>query len=292
MVSVVIPAYNRANIIRAAVESVLNQTYKDLELIVVDDGSSDDTKKVLDQINDSRLRYVYQNNAGACAARNYGIELARGEYIAFHDSDDRWLPTKLEKQMAIFEKYNADIVFCKLNYRQSNGNIVIQPTYIREGFLSPIVNLFGIGTQTIIAKREVFENYKFDKDIPRFQEFEMLYRATKQYSIYCIDEGLVDYEVGNDSISCNPNKLFNACTIILKKHPEMKMKYPKMMEYMAHSMISAANVLKKQGNKEYNKFIKFAFRCCVSPRLLIKALLVKIGMYDVWRRQKLIAHRN
>ena len=90
MVSIIIPTYNRADKLKAAIMSVLNQTYCDLELIIVDDGSTDDTKNVVANIDDNRLRYVYQKNAGACVARNNGIEEAHGDYIAFHDSDDVW----------------------------------------------------------------------------------------------------------------------------------------------------------------------------------------------------------
>ena len=283
MVSVIIPAYNREHIILKSVNSVLSQTYSDLELIVVDDGSSDGTRKILESINDERFRYIYQDNAGACKARNYGIELARGEYIAFHDSDDLWLPTKLEKQMNIFENYNADIVFCKLNYKRKNGTSELSPSYISEGFLNPIQNLFGIGTQTIIAKRKVFEKIRFDNELPRFQEFEMLYRASKLFSIYCLDDGLVDYEIGEDSISSNPEKLYQACNIIIKKHPEMRTQYPIMMKYMAHSLLSAAN--SKRGNKaEMMKYISFALDCSTSPKLFGKALLVRFNLYNLQRK--------
>lgn len=282
MVSVIIPTYNRKKSIVCAVESVLNQTYKDIEVIVVDDGSLDNTKEVLDAVKDKRLRYVYQENAGACVARNHGIELARGEHIAFQDSDDIWLPQKLEKQLDIIERYDADIVFCKLN-KKTNGHIVLSPDYTKEGFLNPIENLFGIGTQTILGKREVFRKIRFDDKLPRFQEFEMLYLASKEFSIYCLDEGLANYEIGEDSISCNPEKLYQACNIILKKHPEMEKQYPVMMTYMAHSLLSAANVARKRkiGMKKY---LDLSWSCAKSPRLTIKAVLVVLGVYDLQRK--------
>lgn len=97
-VSIIIPTYNRAHFIKQAVESALIQTYQDFELIVVDDGSTDDTKQVLADYA-GRLQYIYQPNQGRSAARNRGIELAQGEYIAFLDSDDLWLPNKLSRQV-------------------------------------------------------------------------------------------------------------------------------------------------------------------------------------------------
>lgn len=284
MVSVVIPTYNRDKVVLCAVNSVLNQTYEDLEIIVVDDGSTDNTKMILESISDKRFRYVYQENAGACAARNRGIELARGDYIAFHDSDDIWHLDKLKKQMDIFIKYNPDIIFCKLNCISKDGNVEVKPDYFCEGFLNPIINLFGIGTQTLIAKREVLEDLHFDESVPRLQDFELLYRASKKYTIYCIDEGLVDYTIGEDSISLSYHKLYTACEYILKKHPEMRANYPVIMEYMALSFLDNANRLRISGNKEYKKCIQIAKQYCRKPRVWGKSVLARWGLYDVARR--------
>lgn len=117
------PAYNRENIIKEAINSVLGQTYEDIELIVVDDGSTDQTSKVVREIEDPRLKYFYQENAGACAARNKGVELSQGELVAFHDSDDIWHQDKLEKQIKVMETSGADLVFCKLVKYYANGKL-------------------------------------------------------------------------------------------------------------------------------------------------------------------------
>ena len=99
-VSVVIPTYNRAHILGRAIDSVLQQTHRDLELIIVDDGSSDGTAALVRGIEDPRVRYVHQQNRGVSAARNRGIAEARAEWLAFLDSDDEWLPQKLERQFS------------------------------------------------------------------------------------------------------------------------------------------------------------------------------------------------
>src|SRR5579862_9064675 len=106
-VSVVIPTYNRADKVGNAIKSVLAQTVHDLEVIVVDDGSSDDTEKVLAKEFGDRVRYYVQANQGASVARNRGIEEARGEWIAFLDSDDTWEVDKLEWQFRAVEKYGS-----------------------------------------------------------------------------------------------------------------------------------------------------------------------------------------
>ena len=95
MFSVVIPAYNAEKFIMRSVKSVLDQTHTDFELIIVDDGSSDGTKKQLEQLSDERIRYIYQENGGVSAARNKGIIESKGQYVCFLDSDDEWMPNHL-----------------------------------------------------------------------------------------------------------------------------------------------------------------------------------------------------
>lgn len=100
LISVVIPTYNRAHYVCEAIDSVLAQTYKNIEIIAVDDGSTDNTKDIIQQYS-SRIKYIYQNNAGPSAARNNGIKQSNGDLIAFLDSDDIWLAEKLERQVEI-----------------------------------------------------------------------------------------------------------------------------------------------------------------------------------------------
>lgn len=114
-VSVIIPTYNRAKLVTGAIDSVLAQTYADYEIIVVDDGSSDNTQDMLKPYRD-KIHYIYQENAGVSAARNAGIRLARGEWIACLDSDDVWLPDKLKRQMEIVEQSPVELgcVICNV----------------------------------------------------------------------------------------------------------------------------------------------------------------------------------
>lgn len=271
MISVVIPSYNRSKTILRSVESVLNQTYTDIEVIIVDDGSTDDTEKVIKSISDLRVKYIKQENLGACVARNKGVELAKGDYIAFHDSDDVWHKDKLKKQFDIINNTNADVVICKMALIDRSGNVKkIYPSYLSEGYIKPVKNLFEIGTQTIIGKSSIFKKYKFDDDLPRFQEFEMLYRVSKEYSIYCLDEVLVDYYVGDDSISKNPNKMFLAGKIILDMHPEIIKTKPIMAERLACNLLTAAFVIRKKNYNQYKECINLVFIYSHSIRTLVK----------------------
>ena len=103
--TVIIPTYNREHFLKRTVDSILSQTFKDFELIIVDDGSTDHTKDLIDTYEDDRIVYFYKENGGQNSAVNVGLQKARGEYIAFCDSDDTWMPEKLEKCM---EKYQED----------------------------------------------------------------------------------------------------------------------------------------------------------------------------------------
>src|ERR1700735_1430197 len=119
-VSVVIPTYNRADKVRRGVESVLAQTFLDLEVIVVDDGSSDETGQTLKHAFGDRIRYYFQTNQGASVARNKGIEEARGEWIAFLDSDDLWEKEKLELQFMALERFGSQCSACYTDVRFFN----------------------------------------------------------------------------------------------------------------------------------------------------------------------------
>ncbi len=106
LVSVIIPTYNRADLIGHTLDSAINQSYRNLEIIVIDDGSVDNTEEVVKAIGDSRIRYIrHQTNCGGSTARNTGIEAARGEYIAFLDSDDIWVPNKIQLQLASIQMH-------------------------------------------------------------------------------------------------------------------------------------------------------------------------------------------
>ena len=129
-VSVIIPTYNRANLLKETLESVFAQTYTDYEVLVIDDGSTDNTEEVVSALladnseRQSKVRYIKQPNAGVSAARNHGIFEARGEWIAFLDSDDLWFPEKLEKQVAFLAEHPSAGAVCNPAYAYQDGQAV------------------------------------------------------------------------------------------------------------------------------------------------------------------------
>ena len=184
-VSVIIPTYNRVHLIRRAIQSVLNQTYQDFEVIIVDDGSTDNTEEVVKSFNDPRIRYIrHEKNKGAATARNTGIKAARGKFIAFQDSDDEWLPEKLEKQMKVFENTPAKVgvVYTGFWKIENNKKIYIPFSWVKqkEGNIhKELLKGNFVTTQSIVARKECFKKAgMFDEKLPRFQDWELVIRLS------------------------------------------------------------------------------------------------------------------
>lgn len=179
-VSVVIPTYNRGVFIGRAVCSVLAQTFTDFEIIVVDDGSADDTaKRVLELAQtDSRVCYLpHETNRGAQAARNTGIQAAKGQYIAFLDSDDEWLPEKLERQMVLFSQGGNRLGVVYAGYRQvsSDGRSSIEelPTFRGDVYKTALARWIA-GTITLVIRKDLFEQAGLcDESIRAYQEWDL-----------------------------------------------------------------------------------------------------------------------
>lgn len=223
-ISVVIPSYNREKLIEKSVKSVLKQTYKNIEVIVVDDGSTDNTEEVLKKINDNRLIYIkLPENHGACYARNKGILKSTGRYIAFQDSDDVFCTDKLEKQLNNIIEKNSDLDFCKIRINDED-NIFEIPNDKQDNELDlDIITDFlckgnFVSTQAIIAKREIFENILFDESLPRLQDYDLILRISSKYKISYTKEALVDLYRQDDNISKSTEKLKRACFIMMKKN--------------------------------------------------------------------------
>jgi glycosyltransferase involved in cell wall biosynthesis len=194
-VSVIIPTYNRAEMLIRAIRSVLKQTFKDYELIIVDDGSTDDTAKILKDYKAHKFRYIrYNSNKGGAFARNLGIDNSKGKYIAFLDSDDEWLPAKLEKQTKFIENCPARVgaVYClvlnkndvirKNSSKPKRGNVYGD---LLRGWCPPTTSSFLIKAQAL--KRGV----RFDGALPSFQDYDLWIRLSEYWEFDFVPEQLV-----------------------------------------------------------------------------------------------------
>lgn len=273
VVTVVIPAYNREDVLEKSVRSVLEQSYRELELILVDDGSTDQTRQVAARIKDPRFFYVYQENAGACAARNCGAAMARGEYIAFHDSDDIWHPDKLERQMKKLQEVDADVVVCKMNRFEVDGKVTQYPKRIRAGFLTMQDDLFGIGTQTILARKEVLKQVMFRTELPRYQDLEWFIHALENYRIYCMNEAMVDYYIGKDSISRQAGRMYEAFFLFRKYYPQLSGEAPLLCLHIVRDLLDGWMQTMKKNPAESFKFLKLAFFYFPGARACIRYLM-------------------
>lgn len=224
-VSVIIPTYNRAHLISRAIQSVLDQTYQDFEIIIVDDGSRDKTEQIVKNFNDNRLRFIRHNkNKGASAARNTGIKAAKGEYISFQDSDDEWFPDKLELQITAFNNVSAEVgIVYSGFYRIEGDNKVYIPTSIsvkKEGNIhNELLRRNFIGTPAVLVKKECFENVKyFDEKMPALEDWELWIELSKYYQFKYINKPLLNSYSTPNSVNTNQKNLLEAREMILANH--------------------------------------------------------------------------
>lgn len=205
MVSAVITTYKRPfDIIKRAAESILNQTYENIELIIVDDSPSDydlrdEVQSMMDALGE-RVKYIqHEKNMGACAARNTGLKAAEGEYIAFLDDDDEWLPEKIEKQLEKFSNQEIALVYCGYYVVDTCNNTkkVFQTTYRKGKVFGELIYANFIGSTSFpLIKKSVIEKLGgFDEKMKAAQDYEMWLRIAKEYKIDYVEEPLVNYYV-------------------------------------------------------------------------------------------------
>jgi glycosyltransferase involved in cell wall biosynthesis len=200
MISAIIPTFNRAAFLREAIDSVLAQTEKDIELIVVDDGSTDDTRALVAEYGD-RLCYVFQPNAGASAARNRGIGCAAGKFITFLDSDDLWLPRKLARQMEWMAAHPnlllcyTDEIWIRRGVRVNQRNIHAKS----GGWIYPLcLPRCIISPSSVLMRRELFDEVGlFDERLPVCEDYDLWLRVASRFEVGFIPQPLIVKQGGH-----------------------------------------------------------------------------------------------
>ena len=205
LVTVVVPTYNRAKVLGRAIQSVLAQTHREFELLVVDDGSVDGTKQVVQQVSDPRIIYIkHEKNLGKITAVNLGIRVARGEYISFLDSDDEWLPVMLEKQLAVFQQNDDSLglVYALTGSRRADGSIGlgfdsqlrgnVYNEVLKQGYLAPMI--------TLMVRRDCFQKIGlFDTRLVVCEDDDICFRLAKEYRVDLVPEVLAIIHQDADS---------------------------------------------------------------------------------------------
>lgn len=243
-VSVVIPTYNRAAVLANSIDSVLAQSYQDFELIIVDDGSIDDTASVVKRyLSDERIKYIpLEKNAGVSNARNVGVENASGEWIAFHDSDDCWRSCKLEKQLAYLdENPKCGMLFSAYEFHMPNQDEPIKvPAGVHEGnLLDSLLIRNRVGAPTVLVNRKLFmELGGFDLSYPALEDWDFAIKVAMVTEIGYIDEVLVDAHYSEGSISRSVINYYQArCMLIAAYKTELEKR--KLFDYAVMEMFQS-----------------------------------------------------
>jgi glycosyltransferase involved in cell wall biosynthesis len=235
-ISVVIPAYNREHTILVAIRSVLWQTLQPKEVIVVDDGSSDGTAAAVESLGTPTVRLIRQANGGISAARNTGIQAARGDWVAFQDSDDEWLPTKLERQVAALaaDPAHPSAIYCGLLIIGRLENAATHQTSARHriayhpdpaeqtvsgNILPALLRSNLVSTQTLMARRETLHKVGlFDTGLKSLVDWDIAIRLASHGAIGFVDEPLALQRFTPNSITRDTAKRIDSWIHILEKH--------------------------------------------------------------------------
>jgi GT2 family glycosyltransferase len=256
-VSVVVPVYNRAASVGAAIASVLRQSWSDFELIVVDDGSTDGTLDAIAAIADPRIRLIADGvNRGAAAARNAGIRAAKAPWVAFQDSDDEWLPLKLEKQMArllapgagFVAAYCGMLVIGRAEDAGGTGGVAggrPRVAYVPRPDLAPVegdilttlMRASIVSTQTLVARRDrLLEIGGFDEAMLALIDRECMLRLARLGPFACVDEPLVLQRFSANSITRDVARRAEAKTRLVEKHRGLFAGHPRLLAELLYAI--------------------------------------------------------
>jgi glycosyltransferase involved in cell wall biosynthesis len=300
-ISVIIPVYNVDRFIASALQSVLDQTYRDFEVIVVDDGSPDRSVEICRQFVDPRIKIIRQNNRGLSGARNTGIRHAKGEYIAFLDGDDVWLPDKLSQHIRHLEKFPlVGVSFSFSEFMDEHGNRLDNYVITKTDNIT-LSDLFrtnpvGNGSAAVMRRQTIDaigftesrhglqEKFYFDEDLSRNEDYEILLRIMIQthWEIAGIQRSLTLYRVNPSGLSANLDQQKQAWEQVLAKTSRYA---PEIIEYwkkisMAYHLryLARSAVRLKKGSQAVSlihlSLLNYGRIVWEEPRRTIQILLV------------------
>lgn len=228
MVSIIIPVYNGENFIRDSIESLLNQTYKNIEIIVVDDGSTDKTAEIVKTFE--VVRYIYQVNKGPSASRNLGMSLAKGKYIAFLDADDLYEPEKLQKQVEILEKNdNVDIIYTDMKLVDKNLHFrkIIKSDYVIEdqkSFHAMLLfrQIVPIPPSIMIRRKCYDDGIRYNVNLVNAEDYEFIIKLAERYKFEYLQESLYIYRRHEGNLTNQHEKQIKAEIDIIKSLGKVK----------------------------------------------------------------------
>ena len=263
-ISVIIPTYNYAKYLPRAIDSVLAQTYKDFEIIVVDDGSTDHTKEVLMPYVD-KIRYIYQPNQGISAARNRGLKESQGRWIAFLDADDSWIPEKLALQIDIPAKDPlVKLIYGKVILFREDGTVVENyPTRDPGRNAQELAERLGyLPTSTIMASKDIIMKVgSFDEDLPTSEDVDLWVRIARVAKIYEVNEPILAYHYNHGgNTTSNEMKMYEGW---VRFHYKVLREYKditpaKIFRILAKNEYALARIY--CGQKKFKESLTYALR--------------------------------
>lgn len=253
LVSVVVPAFNAATTIRETVSSALNQTYRNLEVIIVDDGSTDQTRSCAAHLarRDPRVRYVYKDNGGVASARNCGIAEAQGQFVATLDADDLWYPTKLERQIERFEQGGPEIalVYAWCCWIDDHGNVTgsAPPTRLEGNIFAQMClgNVVISGSNALIRREALIAAGGFDESLRSrggqgCEDWKLYLQIAERYGIKMVPEYLVGYRISTGSMSDDFKQMMQSRRLVeaefVAAHPGLALQFARGRTILARSL--------------------------------------------------------
>jgi glycosyltransferase involved in cell wall biosynthesis len=252
--------------LRRAIESVLAQTFKDFELLVLDNSSTDDTEKVTRSFEDARIRYIKHPKMGISGARNLALRESEGEYLAFLDDDDEWLPNKLEDEYAVFakdtEKKIGLVYGAYVHINQKTGKVfeTIYPKRrgnVYEYAVTHEDTLTGSASNPMLRKEAVIAVGGYDEAVPTGEDYEMFLRLAKQYEFDYIEQPVLKiYVHGGYRLSYQVEPYIQTELIVYKKHFDLIRKYPRVQAHYLE--VIAGRYLRIGKPKEARQYLRQA----------------------------------
>ena len=248
-ISVIVPVFNGELTIQETINSILNQTFENIEVIISNDGSTDSTLEIVSNISDSRIKILSYPNAGVSASRNRGISQAKGEYISFMDADDLWTPDKLELQwQALQDNPQAAVAYSWTDYIDESSKFLKSGRRIKvngDAFSKLLVtNFLENGSNPLISKKALEKVGGFDELLPVAEDKDMWLRLAANYEFVCVEKPQILYRSSMNSLSSNLKNMEATSLKVI----ERAFSYPKAYQFQH---------LKKQTISEFYKYLTF-----------------------------------
>lgn len=222
LISVIIPCYNSEKTIKKTIESVLNQSFSDLELIVINDGSEDSTLEIISNFQDSRIKIFSFENSGGNISRNRGLKYAAGKFVSFLDADDIWTADKLANQLqALQENECVMVAYSWTDYIDENGEFLLSGTHITvngDVYEKLLVNNFlENGSNPLIRREAIIELGGFDESLNAAQDWDMWLRLACKFDFICVPSVQILYRISANSVSSNLVRQEKSCLQVLER---------------------------------------------------------------------------